>query len=100
MHKTFTLGRLAKDPRMHAGKKTLVAKFILVVNDRIRGKDSPPVFYKMTAFGPVAEVIQKHCKKGSRVHIESRMQNVQWDDKDGVTQYRTEFVIDQLTLCD
>lgn len=51
-------------------------------------------------WGKSAENLAKLVGKGAQVLVEGSVRNESWDDKDGVTQYRDKYVVDQWRLLD
>jgi single-strand DNA-binding protein len=51
------------------------------------------------ALSRTAEVVRDYVKKGTQLFIEGKIQTRSWDDKStGEKKYRTEILIDELTL--
>lgn len=51
------------------------------------------VFYKK-----LAEIVDKHLKKGAQIYIEGRIRTRKWQDRDGQDRYSTEIEADELKM--
>ena len=47
---------------------------------------------------PLAEIAEKYLTKGGQVYIEGKLTSRSYDDKEGITRYRTEVVGREMTL--
>ncbi len=103
-NKALLLGNVGKDPEIRSTNSgTIVATFSLATADR--QKDSSgnwtdkTEWHNLVAFNRTAEVIRDYVKKGTQLFIEGKIQTRSWDDKaSGEKKYRTEILIDELTL--
>ncbi|MHB1698558.1 MAG: single-stranded DNA-binding protein [Acidobacteriaceae bacterium] len=103
-NKALLLGNVGKDPEIRSTNSgTIVATFSLATADR--QKDSSgnwtdrTEWHNLVAFNRTAEVIRDYVKKGTQLFIEGKIQTRSWDDKrSGEKKYRTEILVDQLTL--
>lgn len=104
INKAMLLGHVGKDPEIRSSKGgTLVATFSLATADRQKDGQGDwsdrTEWHHLVAFNRTAEVIRDYVKKGTQLFIEGRIQTRSWDDKaTGGKQYRTEVLIDDLTL--
>jgi single-strand DNA-binding protein len=103
-NKALLLGHVGKDPeiRSTAGGMT-VATFSLATADR--QKDSQgnwtdrTEWHNLVALSRTAEVVRDYVNKGTQLFIEGKIQTRSWDDEStGEKKYRTEILIDELTL--
>ncbi|WP_035351268.1 single-stranded DNA-binding protein [Edaphobacter aggregans] len=106
VNKVFLLGRLGKDPEMRAtaGGMT-IASFTLATSDRQKDQSGNWVdkteWHNLVAFQRTAEIVRDYCKKGSQVFVEGKIQTRSWDDKEsGQKKYRTEILVNDLSLLD
>ena len=83
---------------------TKVANFSLATWQRYKSKDGKAnkktTWHKITAFGPIAEIVEKYLTKGSKVFIRGRLNNRSYTDKQGVEKYITEIVCEQIEMLD
>ena len=95
------IGNLGQDPEMktlESGKK--VAHFTLATNDGYKNTDGQKVeettWHNIVAWNGQAELAEKYLKKGGQVAIEGRVVYRSYEDKQGVTKYITEIVLNEL----
>jgi single-strand DNA-binding protein len=90
VNKVFLLGNVGKDPEIRTtGTGTSVANFSLATSDR----------HTLVAFTRTAEIVRDYVKKGSKLYIEGKIQTRSWDDKEtGAKKYRTEIIVNDLSL--
>jgi single-strand DNA-binding protein len=97
MNKVILFGNVGKDPevRKFDGGKT-VAKFSLATTEHSKDKDGNKVFnatwHNIVVWDKLAELCEKHVKKGSSLIIEGKILYRSYEDKDGNTKYFTEIV--------
>jgi single-strand DNA-binding protein len=106
VNKVFLLGRLGKDPEMRATTSGMsIASFTLATSDRQKDQTGNWVdkteWHNLVAFQRTAEIVRDYCKKGSQVFVEGKIQTRSWDDKEsGQKKYRTEILVNELSLLD
>jgi single-strand DNA-binding protein len=103
-NKALLLGNVGKDPEIRStAGGMIVASFSLATADRQKdgsGNWSDKTeWHNLVAFNRTAEVVRDHVKKGTQLFIEGKIQTRSWDDKEsGQKKYRTEILINELTL--
>jgi single-strand DNA-binding protein len=91
------IGRLGKDPDLRfAPSGGAVCNFSIAVGYKSKEKETTE-WVRVTAFGKLAEICGEYLKKGSQVFVAGRMTTRKWQ-KDGVDQYTTEIVADQMQM--
>lgn len=103
VNKTFLLGNVGKDPEVRATQGgTVVASFSLATPDRVKRNGEwvdESTWHNLVAFGRTAEIIRDYVRKGSQLYVEGKLQTRSWDDKEsGQKKYRTEIIVNELTL--
>jgi single-strand DNA-binding protein len=103
MNKVMLLGHVGKDPEMRATQSGMtVANLSLATADRQKQGEEwveKTEWHNLVAFQRTAEVVRDYVKKGSQIMIEGKLQTSSWDDKEsGQKKYRTEIIINDLTL--
>ena len=86
-NKVILAGNLTRDPQLrYLPSQTAVVDFGLAVNHKWRtpqGEDREEVlFIDCSAFGKMAETINKYCQKGKPILVEGRLKYETWDDKE------------------
>jgi len=104
VNKVLLLGNLGKDPEIRTTPNGMtVATFSLATAERAKDSTGNWVdkteWHNLVAFQRTAEIIRDYVKKGSQVFIEGKLQTRSWDDKEsGQKKYRTEILVNELTL--
>jgi single-strand DNA-binding protein len=100
VNKLILIGNLTADPELkRTPSGTPVTQFSVVTNHRYK-KDEEWVdqanFHNVVVWRN-AENIAKWAKKGTKIHLEGRVQTRNWE-KDGVKHYRTEVIANEVNL--
>ena len=96
------IGRFTRDPEVKYSQSGMaVCRFSVAIN---RGKDKDgndrgADFPNCIAFGKTAETIGKFFTKGRMIGIVGRIQTGNYE-KDGVTHYTTDILVDRFDFCD
>src|SRR3569623_1356827 len=104
VNKVFLLGNVGKDPEMRATQGGMtIASFTLATADRqkdAQGNWSDKTeWHNLVAFARTAEIVRDYVKKGTQVFVEGKIQTRSWDDKEsGQKRYRTEILVNELSL--
>jgi len=92
------IGRLGKDVELrYAASGDAIANFSIAVGWKTKDKEGAE-WVRVTAFGKLAGICGEYLRKGSQVYIAGRMTTRKWQNKDGVDQYTTEVVADQMQM--
>jgi single-strand DNA-binding protein len=105
INKVILLGYLGKDPEIRvieSGRK--VASFSLATTESYKDKNGERVdqteWHNVVFWGPIADVIEKYLKKGSRIYLEGKIKARSYEDKDKVKKYFTDIVGKEMTMLD
>ena len=104
VNKVILVGNLGKDPEvtsLESGVK--VASFSIATSESYKDKNSgekitKTEWHNITLWRGLAEVAEKYLNKGSQVYIEGKLQTRSYEDKEGVTRYRTDIVGSNMTM--
>ena len=100
MNKVILSGNLTKDPELrYTQNSTAYAKTGIAVNrtfSKNNDGQSSVDFFNLTVFGKTAEFCGRYLKKGSSVIVEGRIQNDNYEDKNGVKHYGVSIVVDNI----
>lgn len=103
LNKAFILGNVTRDPEVRAlpsGQQ--VASFGIATNrfytDNVGQKKQDAEFHNIVCFGKLADIASRYLNKGSLVLIEGRIKTRNWQNSQGIKQYRTEIIADNLQL--
>lgn len=94
MNKVDLIGRTTADIDLSYTRdtQTAVGRFTLAVN-RMRKEDGAD-FIRCKVWGKRAEIMERYVKKGHLVGISGRIETGSYKNRDGVTVYTTEIVVE------
>lgn len=92
---------MVRDPEIRVGNGgQTVARFTIAVDRRFVKKDGndtrPADFILCTAFGRIAEFIEKYFHKGMRANICGHIQTGAFKNRDGMVIHTTEVMVDEI----
>lgn len=103
LNKTFLQGRLVADPELrHTTSGVAVATFRLAVDRDFKDKNTgerQADFINVVAWRQTGEFVSRYFSKGRMAIVEGKLQSRTYD-KDGVRQYITEVVADNVYFGD
>jgi single-strand DNA-binding protein len=100
INKVTLLGNVGKDPEIRSfqnGGK--VANFTLATSDSWKDKTTGEKKTKTEWHNisvqneALVGIIEKYVKKGSKLHLEGKLETRKWTDKEGKDRYSTEIVL-------
>lgn len=105
MNKVVLMGRLTRDPeiRYSQGESSLaIGRFSLAVDRRFRrqGDEQTADFFNCTAFGKLAEFVERYLKQGTRVVIVGRIQNDNYTNKEGQKVYSVQIIAEEIEFAE
>ena len=97
------IGRLGKDPEMrYSADGNAICNLSLGVNFEYKNKAGEPqktvTWVRISAYSHLAGICGDYLKKGSQIYIAGKFTVRKWQNKDGVDQYTTEVVADQMQM--
>lgn len=96
MNHVILVGRLGADPDLRKTKQdTSVCEFRLATDERIGGEKRTE-WHSVKCWAQLADLCDKYLGKGDLVGVTGRIEYRQWDNKEGVTQYKTEIRADRV----
>ena len=102
-NKVQLIGHVGNDPEiksLEGGKK--LANITIATNDYYINDKGDRVeqteWHRLTAWGKVADIIEKYVTKGKEVAIEGKLTHRSYDDKEGNKRYITEVVVNDILL--
>lgn len=103
LNKVMIIGHLGRDPEMrYTPSGRPVATFSVAVsrswNSSSGERRSETEWFKIVAWGNLAEICKKYLNKGQQVYIEGRLQTRRWDDKEGQQRTSVEVVANEMTM--
>ena len=102
MNLCIQIGRCTKDPDVKVTKSgTMVSNFTLAVDRKFkRDGQADADFLNFTAFGKTAEFIEKWCHKGTKLVVQSTLQNNNYQDSAGKTVYRNTLMVESVEFAE
>lgn len=95
MNLVILSGRLTKDPETRTAGELKIARYSLAVDRRFKRDGQPTTdFFNCVCFGRSAEFAEKYLKKGTKIAVQGRLQNDNYQGQDGKMVYRNEVVVD------
>lgn len=105
INKVILVGNVGKDPEVrYLEKNVAVARFSLATSERsyvnAKGVQVPEKteWHNIVVWRGLAEVVEKHVRKGTQLYIEGKITYNQWVDKSKVSHVSTEIIADSLQL--
>ena len=102
INRVMITGNLTREPELRKTAGGLpVLSLGVAVNDRRKNSqrgewDDYPNFIDCTLFGSRAENLAPHLDKGSKVAIEGKLRQEQWESKDGQKRTKISIIIDSI----
>jgi single-strand DNA-binding protein len=102
-NKVQLIGHVGQEPEIKTfdgGKK--VVNFTLATNEVYKNEKGEKVeqteWHRVTAWGKVADIIEKYVTKGKEIAIEGKLTHRSYDDKNGEKRFITEVVANDILL--
>ena len=105
LNKVMIIGNLGRDPEMrYTPSGQAVTQFTVAVNRNYKDGQGEwqeeTEWFRVVAWGPLAERTAEYLRKGRKVYVEGRLQTRQWEDRDGQKRYTTELIANTCTPLD
>lgn len=92
------IGRLGQDPTIkYTPSGNAVAQFSIACGWKSKDKEGVE-WVNITAFGKLAEIIEKYLSKGSQVYISGQFKTDKYTDKQGVERYSTKIIAERMQM--
>lgn len=102
MNLCIHIGRLSRDPEVRYGQSgNAMASFSLAVDRKFKREGQATAdFLNFKAFGKTAEFLEKYCHKGTKLVVQSHLQNDNYTNKEGVKVYRDSLMVDKVEFAE
>jgi len=104
MNKVILMGRLTRDPEVRysqGASQTAVGRFSIAVDRRFKREGEPDAdFFDCTAFGKLAEFVERYLHKGTKVVLSGRIQNNNYTNKDGQMVYGIRIIAEEIEFAE
>lgn len=103
LNKAMLIGNVGNDPEIRTlSNNEKVASFRLATTERFRDRNGEQrentEWHQITAWGKVADIVEKFVKKGSQVYVEGKITTDKWTDKDGNERFSTKIRVEGIQL--
>ena len=103
LNKIILVGNLGRNPDIHYSKAGMpVCTLSLAVSDRVKSNEEGEPWsevtewFRVTAFGRLAETAAQFLAKGRQVYVEGRLKMEKYEGKDGVKRTSVEVIANEL----
>jgi len=105
LNKVFLIGRFVADPELsHTSSGTPYTRFRLAVNNPYKDKNGnwqdDTLFIDVTVWGDYADHIVQKYSKGSKVLVEGRLRQSNWETEEGEKRSKIEVKADRVVGLD
>ena len=102
LNKIVIMGRLTKDPELRKAGDTPVCSCSIACDRDFKNKsgEKETDFFDVVVWRKKAEVVAKYFTKGRMAVVEGRIQNRDWEGRDGEKRRSTEIVADNVYFGD
>ena len=104
LNRVQIIGRLGKDPEVRRTQSgDAVANLSIATSDKYKDKKTGNYventeWHRVSAFGPLAEIMEKYLHKGQEVYIEGSIHTRKWTDASGVEKYSTDIKANSMLM--
>lgn len=96
MNKTVLIGRLTRDVEIRNAGATLVARYTLAVDRKIKREGEQTAdFIPCVVFGKNAEFAEKYLTKGKKIAVVGRIQTGSYTNQSGQKVYTTDVIVEE-----
>lgn len=105
INKVILIGNLGADPDVRfTQNQKQVANLSIATSDswtdQSGQRQERTEWHRVVFFGRLAEIVAQYLRKGSKVYIEGRLQTRKWQNQQGIDQYTTEIVANEMQMLD
>ena len=105
MNKVLIIGNLGSDPEMrYMPSGDPVTSFSVATNRRYRTREGEQreetEWFRVNAWGRLAEITNQYLTRGSKVYVEGRLQSRSWQGQDGQTRFSNEIRASEIQFLD
>ncbi|MCL2439173.1 MAG: single-stranded DNA-binding protein [Alphaproteobacteria bacterium] len=99
MNKVILVGNLGNDPEVrHSQNGDKIVTFNIATSENWKDKSGEQQtrteWHRVVIFSPgLAEVAEKHLRKGSKAYVEGTLRTRKWQGDDGKDRYTTEIIL-------
>ena len=103
LNKVMLIGNAGRDPEMrHLESGIAVVTLPVATSERFKDRNGDvkehTEWHNVVFWRNLAEIVEKHVRKGSQVFIEGKLRTRNWEDQSGQKRYTTEIVAETMRL--
>ena len=104
VNKVILVGNLGRDPEVrYSPDGAAICNVSIATTSNWKDKNSgerreETEWHRVVFYNRLAEIAGEYLKKGRPVYVEGRLKTRKWQNKEGVDQYTTEIVADQMQM--
>jgi single-strand DNA-binding protein len=104
LNKVTLIGRLGKDPEVRRTQTgDAITNLSIATSEKYKDKKTGQYventeWHRVTAFGSLAEIMEKYLNKGQEVYIEGSIHTRKWTDASGVEKYSTDIKANSMLM--
>jgi single-strand DNA-binding protein len=102
-NKVILIGNAVKDPEIrHLDSGVAVVTMSIVTTERVKDRNGEwrdlAEWHNVVFWKNLAEMVERHVRKGSQIFVEGKLRSRSWDDRNGQKRYTTEIVAETLKV--
>lgn len=104
LNKVILIGNVGGDVKIHRfDENNLIGKLSLATSESYVSKETgkkveQTEWHNLVVRNKLAEVFEKHVRKGDKIYVEGKLKTRKWQDQNGQDKYITEIVISEFTF--
>lgn len=104
INKVILIGNLGKDPEIqHFENGGSIVRFPLATSETYTNRNGERITNTewhniRIGIKGLTDVAHKYLKKGHKVYVEGQIQTRKWQDSSGIERYKTEIVVNEMTM--
>lgn len=105
INKVILIGNLGADPDVRfTQNQRQIANVSIATSDGWTDQNGQrqerTEWHRVVFFGRLAEIVAQYLRKGSKVYVEGRLQTRKWQNQQGIDQYTTEIIANEMQMLD
>jgi len=104
VNKVILVGNLGRDPEVrYSPDGGAICNVSIATTSSWKDKNSgekreETEWHRVVFYNRLAEIVGEYLRKGRPIYVEGRLKTRKWQNKEGVDQYTTEIVADQMQM--
>lgn len=104
VNRVILLGFVGQDPMVKVFESNTKGANFSLATSKIYISNNEKVtkteWHNVSAYGNLADVVEKYIHKGSRLYIEGELQTRKWTDSNNIDRYITEVIANSIVFLD